>query len=73
MKIELGIMAPSISEQLSNASLKQTGKSVGLLDRLNDAITILYIHDIITQGECEKARKRLVKEIITMQISLGDV
>lgn len=63
MQIELGAMCDPISKQIEDAGLKQQGKNVYLLDRLSQAITLVYIHGCITDSECRKARKRLIKQL----------
>ena len=68
MQIELGAMAPKISEQMAAMGLEQTGKSVELLDRLAHSITLAMLHGCLTDAECEKARKRLVKQIKVRKI-----
>lgn len=62
--IELGALTPSIEEQLSRMGLVQTGrKSVELLDRIASAVTLCHIHGCLTDSECDRARKRLVKQL----------
>ena len=68
-QIELGALSPSISEQLAAQGLEQTGGDrVDLLDRMADAITLLYLHGYMTAGETERARKRLVKKLKPRQL-----
>lgn len=63
MIIELGAMAPKISEQLESANLVQTGTDVSILDRLNHSITLAHLHGCLSDSECERARKRLINKI----------
>ena len=63
MNIKLGALCPSISEQLEKQGLEQIGKSIELLDRLADAITLTSIHGCLSESETNRARKRLVKMI----------
>jgi outer membrane protein assembly factor BamA len=61
--IELGAMSDTIAKQLHDQGVEQIGKSVELLDRMANAITILYLHGCLTDSETDKARKKLVKQI----------
>ena len=58
MKIEFGLLAPPLHEQLGIS--EEEGK---LLQDLSRAVSILTVHAIITQAEAHKARLRLVKKI----------
>lgn len=61
LSITLSALGPSIAEQLEKMGLEQTGRDVKMLDRLASAITLTHIHGCLTDSECEKARKRLIK------------
>jgi len=61
--ITLSALGPDISEQLKNQGLVQVGESVEMLDRLNDSIILLHIKGCLTDAECERARKRLIKKL----------
>jgi hypothetical protein len=63
MIIELSALGNNISEQLENMGMEQIGTSVELLDKFNHAITLLHIHGLLTDSDCERARKRLIKKI----------
>ena len=64
MHIVLSAMGPNITEQVAELGLEQVGgKSLELLDRIAKALTIAHIHGCLTDGECEKARKRLMKNL----------
>lgn len=61
--IELGAMSDAIAKQLHDQGVEQIGKSVDLLDRMANAIAILHLHGCLTDGETDRARKKLVKQI----------
>jgi dihydroorotase len=61
--IELGAMSDAIAKQLHDQGVEQIGKSVELLDRMTNAITILHLHGCLTDSETDRARKKLVKQI----------
>lgn len=63
MQIEIGALADPISQQIRAANMKQVGKPVEILDRLNSAVTLAHLHGCLTDAECERARSRLVKMI----------
>jgi len=58
MKLKLGALSPSISEQLKTYGFDSG--DLKLFDRMNDAITFLFTHMLITETEREKARKRMI-------------
>ena len=68
MQIILSALGPSIAEQLAKMGLEQIGKPVEMLDRFNQAITLLHIHGCLTDCECQKARKRLMKMVKIQKI-----
>ena len=58
MKIEFGVFAPPLHEQLGISE-----KEGEVLEKLDLAISTLSVHRIITQTDTHKARLRLVKKI----------
>lgn len=52
--VSFGAMAPPISHQLEF-------KKPELADKIAHSITLLHIQGIMTDKECEKARRRLIK------------
>lgn len=65
MKLELGALSDPISKQLMDAGIQDLPKNIGLIDRLQSAITLCAVHSIITERERHQARKRLVKMIVS--------
>ena len=63
MTIELSALGPTLTEQLAAAGYEASGRSGELLDRLAHAITLTHLHGCLTDGECDRARKRLVRQI----------
>ena len=70
IEITLGALAPSIIEQLKEFNLPEElnlpdGKIAQLqsFDLDASAITRLHVRGIITDAECNNARKRLMKKI----------
>ena len=61
VNIELGPMAPEISEQLKDFNLPQ--KEVEALDQDMFAISRLHIRNIMTDNEADAAYHRLSKKI----------
>jgi hypothetical protein len=57
----MGVLAPSLVEQLKPYGLKLN--HVKQLQDLNQAITRLYLAEVLTESEKERARKRLIKRI----------
>ena len=62
IEIVIGASAPSITEQCARLNLEPTGLSADLIDRISEAITLSYIHGILTAAETDRARTRLLKK-----------
>lgn len=60
MKIALGALSPSLTEQLDGMIDE---KEIAVLDLDADAITRLYIRGYISSSQATTARKRLIKKI----------
>lgn len=60
MKIALGALAPSLTEQLAGMIDE---KELSVLDADANAITRLYIRGYMSSSQVEVSRKRLVKNI----------
>lgn len=69
-EIELGAISPSIADQLAAHGARQAkfGVNVEMLDRLAKAATLLHLHSCMTDDECNKARRRIMKKIIPEDI-----
>jgi hypothetical protein len=68
--INFGALCPSIEKQLNEQGLHTEIKSRPLIQSCADAIVLLSIHDILSDGERDKARKRmmnLIKRTLTNQ------
>jgi hypothetical protein len=64
MKISLSAMAWPISQQIKSAGYAHIGKkNIETIDRLADATTLLMLHGAITEADCRKARKKIIKMI----------
>lgn len=61
--ITFGALAPTIAEQLDEASLQYEEKDADHFNRDAEAITRLHIRDLIPDGQAEKARQKVVKKI----------
>lgn len=59
-EIQLGALAPKLSEQLRGRISPKEGKR---LDHVAHSLDMVRIHNIITDSEASKARKRLMKQI----------
>lgn len=58
--LEIGALCDPISKQL--AGLLPENK-LAQFDAMNDAITTCYVHGLMSDGESDRARKRLLKKI----------
>ena len=56
MQIRFGAMSPELYEQIDASP-----DEVELEQKLADAITLCFIHEVLTDSEVHKARKRIVK------------
>lgn len=61
MKIEFGVLAPPLKEQLKHTKLLK--KDLEVIESDNVAINRLYLRCILTERETDLARKRLVRLI----------
>ena len=55
MEICMGALSPKLSEQIIGLPTEY--------DKDADAITRLFVREIITDSECQRARRRLIKKI----------
>lgn len=60
MEIQLGALAPSLVKQLRGRVPTQAAR---LFQKANESISYLKIHQLITDDEARRARKRLLKGI----------
>ncbi len=62
VNVSLGSLCPPISKQLEiGCRIGETQLSV--LDQHADAVTWCYLHGLLTDAECERARRRLIRKI----------
>lgn len=61
MILEISAFGPSITEQCAAAGVEPTGKPLELVERISKAITLCHIQGVLTDGECDKARLRMIK------------
>lgn len=59
--IHFGAMADPMSEQLARYGLDPA--NVAMIQRAHDSIVYLRIHGVLTDAECQRAEKRVVKWI----------
>jgi hypothetical protein len=60
-KIVVSALGPPISEQCAAKGLVATGMQLELVDKISRALTLAYIHSILTEAEVDRARHRLLK------------
>ena len=72
MQLVLSALGPSISEQLENNGLEQTGTPIELIERFHEAITLLHIHGLLSDSECNRSRKRLIKKVKVRKVMSND-
>lgn len=60
IRIELGALCDPISDQLKG---RAPNHRLRFLDGHAESITRLHIHGVLTDSECDKARKRLMRKI----------
>ncbi len=58
-----GICADDLSDQLKCQGFDLGLDRLSQINRLNEAINMLYMHDILTDNQTTVARKRLQKKI----------
>lgn len=61
MEIILGCLAPSLKEQLKGVPIDEA--TVDQFQSDATALSRLYLRDLLTSVEIDKARKRLIKRI----------
>ncbi len=61
ISIEFGALVRPISEQLKSQGIEIQGAD--RFDKLADAITRLYLNNMIPESVCDSARKKLMNEI----------
>lgn len=69
MQIEFGCFAKSLSQQLHDAGMKQTGEKIGILEKCARAIYYAHIHDVIKDSEYDRCLKRILKKLHPIPIS----
>jgi hypothetical protein len=60
-KIAVSALAPPISEQCAAKGLVATGMHLETVDKISSALTLAYIHSILTEAEVDRCRNRLLK------------
>ena len=60
LKLSIGALGPTIAEQVAAQGFTTT-MPAEFLERLEDAIHLLRIHDMLTYAESDRALKRLIK------------
>lgn len=68
MKIVLSALGPSIQEQLIKLGLEHHGAKIEFIDALAHQVTLLHLQGILTDAECTRARKRVVKMLNLREI-----
>lgn len=58
--ISFGAMCPSIEKQLKEQGLSTEPKDREIVQSCADAIVLLSVHSILSDGERDKARKRMM-------------
>lgn len=61
--IHFGAMSPDIAAQLKEQKFKFVHTQAVRFQKFADAITMLHVHDLITESETDKARQRLMRKI----------
>lgn len=62
MKIDYNALSDDIELQL-NTQGYTLNDHADTVQKIADAINMCYLHNIITEGECRNARKRLYKKL----------
>lgn len=62
LRISFGALSKPLHEQLSEFDL--TEEDLEWEQKLADAVTLCHIHNIITEAEKNKARRRLMKRLV---------
>lgn len=63
IEIQLGALAPSISQQLRKANIAYDAKQLRLLQKDSDAITLLLIRGYISASMAATARIKLMRRM----------
>jgi hypothetical protein len=64
LRIYFGATCDSLVKQINDLGLTiATPNRMDTLQKYSDAITLLLIHQVLTEGEAHKARGRLMKKI----------
>lgn len=63
LSIHLGVLARPIKDQLESQGIKMPTKLTRHWQRSSTSISLLKISGLLTEGESEKSRGRLVKRI----------
>jgi hypothetical protein len=66
VKLRLGALSPSIAMQLKSQGISLPLAEVQLFQRQADAITLLNLHGVQSDGQARLARKRLTGAIAAM-------
>ena len=67
LQLVIGAIAPEFHHQL-----KCDAPAVALEQRMSDAITLLSIHEVISEKERDRARNRLIKRL-AKRIRRGEI
>lgn len=63
-RIGFGPMKPPIQEQLASQGARLTKSDAILQQRLIDAMVLLHVHGVITDGEFKRAGRRLFVRVM---------
>lgn len=72
LKLDYGALTPSLEEQLNDQGLT-LGPEADLMEKLRYSLSMLWIHNVITDSQEQKAREKLhkiVKSKILLRKSL---
>jgi hypothetical protein len=64
LTINFGSLAPRIKDQLEAAKVRAHYKDVATWQADADAITRLFVRNLLTQSEVARCRRKLMKDII---------
>ena len=64
LRIIFGATAENLSRQIEAVGLDGDSNAVDDLQRYADAVTLLSVQGVLSEGEAHKARQRLMKRIV---------
>lgn len=64
LMLRFGAVAPPLRVQLTDAGFRLGAEPCEFWQRLADAVTLLSCHELLTDSEAKRARKRLMKRIV---------